>query len=93
MMHLLPDAELFNEEVFDNLTHARQALSRWRNDYSNLRPHWALGRFMWQKRAARLSSWMAPCPARSPNHNRWSIQPSPPSQNCIDNTEGRTLPV
>jgi len=34
--------ELLNEEVFDNLTHARQALSRWRYDYNNSRPHSAL---------------------------------------------------
>lgn len=35
--------ELLNEEVFDNLAHARQALSRWRYDYNNSRPHSALG--------------------------------------------------
>ena len=35
--------ELLNEEVFESLAHARQALSRWRHDYNNLRPHSALG--------------------------------------------------
>src|ERR1700740_3810573 len=36
--------ELLNEEVFESLAHARQALGRWRHDYNNLRPHSALGR-------------------------------------------------
>jgi putative transposase len=35
--------ELLNEEVFESLAHARQALGRWRYDYNNLRPHSALG--------------------------------------------------
>jgi putative transposase len=35
--------ELLNEEVFDNLAHAPQALGRWRRDYNNVRPHSALG--------------------------------------------------
>jgi putative transposase len=35
--------ELLNEEVFDSLTHARQALVRWQQDYNTMRPHSALG--------------------------------------------------
>jgi len=35
--------ELLNEEVFESLAHARQALGRWLHDYNNLRPHSALG--------------------------------------------------
>ena len=31
--------ELLNEEIFENLTHARQLLERWRLDYNHVRPH------------------------------------------------------
>ena len=31
--------ELLNEEIFENLTHARHLLERWRLDYNHVRPH------------------------------------------------------
>ena len=31
--------ELLNEEIFENLAHARQLLERWRLDYNHVRPH------------------------------------------------------
>lgn len=34
LVHLLPKAELLNEEVFDSLRHARTMLARWRHDYN-----------------------------------------------------------
>lgn len=35
--------ELLNEEVFDTLADAREALARWRHDYNHVRPHSSLG--------------------------------------------------
>ena len=35
--------ELLNEEVFDDLAHARRLLALWRHDYNHLRPHSSLG--------------------------------------------------
>jgi|SRR5579883_2076627 len=35
--------ELLNETLFSSLSHARQALEEWRNDYNTLRPHSRLG--------------------------------------------------
>ena len=35
--------ELLNEEVFDTLEGARNALKRWRDDYNHVRPHSSLG--------------------------------------------------
>ena len=34
--------ECLNEEVFDNLAHARHILARWRHDYNHERPHSSL---------------------------------------------------
>lgn len=31
--------EFLNEQVFDNLTHARRLLAAWRHDYNHVRPH------------------------------------------------------
>ena len=31
--------ELLNEEIFEDLGHARRLLERWRRDYNNVRPH------------------------------------------------------
>ena len=42
-MLLLHNAELLNEEVFDNLADARRALVRWQHDYDHVRPHSSLG--------------------------------------------------
>src|SRR4030095_15287295 len=35
--------ELLNETLFSSLTHARSALSNWRSDYNDHRPHSGLG--------------------------------------------------
>ena len=35
--------ELLNEQVFDNLGHARRLLASWRHDYNHIRPHSAHG--------------------------------------------------
>jgi hypothetical protein len=35
--------ELLNEEVFDSLAHAKRALSLWRHDFNNVRPHSGIG--------------------------------------------------
>ncbi len=35
--------ELLNEEIFDDLGHARRLLERWRQDYNQIRPHSAHG--------------------------------------------------
>ena len=35
--------ELLNETLFGSLSHAREALATWRNDYNTVRPHSALG--------------------------------------------------
>jgi putative transposase len=35
--------ELLNEEIFENLTHARRLLDRWRRDYNQVWPHSAHG--------------------------------------------------
>lgn len=35
--------ELLNEEVFDDLVHARRLLALWRHDYNHVRPHSPLG--------------------------------------------------
>ena len=35
--------ELLNEQVFENLGHARRLLERWRLDYNQVRPHSAHG--------------------------------------------------
>jgi putative transposase len=35
--------ECLNETLFSSLTHAREALSEWRDDYNKIRPHSALG--------------------------------------------------
>jgi putative transposase len=42
LVRLLPKAELLNEEAFDSLAQVRRALSLWRHDYNNTRPHSAL---------------------------------------------------
>ena len=34
--------ELLNETMFRSLTHAREALAEWRNDYNRERPHTSL---------------------------------------------------
>ena len=35
--------EFLNEQVFDNLSHARRLLAAWRQDYNHVRPHSAHG--------------------------------------------------
>ena len=35
--------ELLNETLFGSLSHAREALAIWENDYNTVRPHTALG--------------------------------------------------
>ncbi len=46
--------ELLNETLFRSLTHAREALEDWREDYNHHRPHSALG---WQTPAAYAARW------------------------------------
>ncbi|MFO0009116.1 MAG: transposase, partial [Betaproteobacteria bacterium] len=36
--------ECLNEQWFETLQQARQAISRWRRDYNEVRPHSAIGR-------------------------------------------------
>ena len=36
--------ECLNEQWFDNLAQARSAISTWRQDYNQVRPHSSLGR-------------------------------------------------
>ena len=43
LVRLLPKAEFLNEQVFDNLGHARRLLAAWRQDYNHVRPHSAHG--------------------------------------------------
>jgi putative transposase len=52
--------ELLNEEIFENLAHARRLLERWRLDYNQVRPHSAHGGL--PPAAARL---LAARPART----------------------------
>jgi putative transposase len=35
--------ELLNETLFGSLSHAREALAMWKNDYNTIRPHSGLG--------------------------------------------------
>jgi putative transposase len=35
--------ELLNETLFSSLSHAREALAMWRNDYNTIRPHSGVG--------------------------------------------------
>ena len=35
--------ELLNETLFSSLTHAREALAIWKNDYNTVRPHGGVG--------------------------------------------------
>ena len=66
--------ELLNEEVFESLAHARQALGRWRHDYNNLRPHSALGRLTpaAARRAHELLDGSAPGALAKPQPMKYS---------------------
>jgi putative transposase len=72
-VHLLPKAELLNEEVFESPAHARQ-LSRWRHDYNNIRPHSALGRLTQAtaRRAPTLLDGAAPSALAKPQQIKYS---------------------
>jgi hypothetical protein len=43
VVRLLHNGELLNEEVFDTLDGARNALAHWRHDYNHVHPHSSLG--------------------------------------------------
>jgi len=74
-----------NETLFSSLTHARSALSNWRSDYNDHRPHSGLG---WltpaefaqtinpRRDAVRSRNGSAPQPAatdaNTTTQNRWS---------------------
>jgi putative transposase len=68
--------ELLNEEVFDSLTHARQALARWQQDYNTMRPHSALGGSTpaTARRSLELSSGSAPGALATPFTKSYSAE-------------------
>jgi putative transposase len=72
--------ELLNETLFGSLSHAREALAIWRNDYNTVRPHSALDNLppaayaeitapgMQRDGALALCGSSAPRPIASPSH-------------------------
>jgi putative transposase len=72
--------ELLNETLFGSLSHAREALAIWKNDYNTVRPHSALGSLppaayaeitapaMKRDGALPLCGSSAPRPVASPSH-------------------------
>jgi putative transposase len=72
--------ELLNETLFGSLSHAREALAIWRNDYNTVRPHSALGNLppaayaeitapgMQRDGALAQCGSFAPRPVASPGH-------------------------
>ena len=72
--------ELLNETLFGSLSHAREALAIWRNDYNTVRPHSALDNLppaayaeitapgMQRDGALALCGTSAPRPVASPSH-------------------------
>ena len=72
--------ELLNETLFGSLSHAREALAIWRNDYNTVRPHSALDNLppaayaeitapgMQRDGALPICGSSAPRPVASPSH-------------------------
>ena len=83
--------ELLNETLFTSLSHVREALAIWREDYNTVRPHSALGNLppaIYAKLSApvkqrdgalRYVEGSAPRPVASPSHQR--------------SNDARTLPI
>jgi putative transposase len=68
--------ELLTEEVFENLTHARHLLERWRFDYNQVRPHSAHGGLPPAK-APLLAAGARPGLADGPAERPLATSPSP----------------
>jgi putative transposase len=83
--------ELLNETLFTSLSHVREALATWMEDYNTVRPHSALGNLppatyakisapgMQRDGALPLCGGSAPRPVASPSHQ--------------GSNEARTLPI
>jgi putative transposase len=83
--------ELLNETLFTSLSHVREVLATWKEDYNTVRPHSALGNLppatyanrsapaKQQDGALRYTEGSAPRPVASPSHQR--------------SNEARTLPI
>jgi putative transposase len=83
--------ELLNETLFTSLSHVREVLATWKEDYNTVRPHSALGNLppaTYANRSApakqrdgalRYTEGSAPRPVASPSHQR--------------SNEARTLPI
>jgi len=65
--------ELLNEEVFDSLGHAKRALSLWRHDFNNVRPHSGIGGLAPAARRT-LSQCGSIAPGALPKHQTWWYQ-------------------
>ena len=65
--------ELLNEEVFDSLGHAKRALSPWRHDFNNVRPHSGIGGLAPAARRT-LSQCGSIAPGALPKHQTWRYQ-------------------
>jgi hypothetical protein len=65
--------ELLNEEVFDSLGHAKRALSLWRHDFNNVRPHSGIGGLAPAARRT-LSQCGSIAPGALPKHQTWRYQ-------------------
>ncbi|WP_420887869.1 integrase core domain-containing protein [Candidatus Phycosocius spiralis] len=65
--------ELLNEEVFVSLGHAKRALSLWRHDFNNVRPHSGIGGL-----APATRPWLSQCgsiaPGALPKQKTWRYQ-------------------
>lgn len=73
--------ELLNETLFNSLSHAREALAMWKNDYNTVRPHSGVGNLppaAYAKRSApvtqrdgalRYTEGSAPRPVASPSQH------------------------
>ncbi len=65
--------ELLNDEVFDSLGDAKRALSLWRHDFNNVRPHSGIGRLAPATRRT-LSQCGSIAPGALPKHQTWRYQ-------------------
>jgi putative transposase len=83
--------ELLNETLFTSLAHARDALSVWRDDYNNVRPHSGLGNLT----PSAFAKASAPEMQRDGalRYSEGSAPPPVASQRQQGSNQPRTLPI
>jgi putative transposase len=83
--------ELLNETLFTSLAHARDALSVWRDDYNNVRPHSGLGNLT----PSAFAKTSAPEMQREGalRYSEGSAPPPVASQRQQGSNQPRTLPI